>query len=422
MTRRTARLVLSFAIALGAVMGWCLGSLRPHVFGANAQVYYYAAEAAIAGEPFYGVTPPGFPTFEYLYPPITIVAFYPVAVFPGWEPGYVLLSIGSIALAVAAGWLLYRFIEAHGRDLSTVDYALVIGFLAVSVHSVPTLVYGNVNVALAAGVVIGFVALERDRPIDAGVAFGLVALVKAFSAAIGLWLLRLRAWRSIAAATAVGLGGLLTGLVGFGVDATERYLWGVLLAGDRRAEFVGGLDPNAPYVTVRRPLSVLLPGASPTVLTIAAAIVLLPCLAILLWRVDSPLDRLFGAFAVVASMLAFFPSYFLYLVLLAFPLVALLYLFPRSVGRRIFLAGALVFSIAVTRSTFETVLVASPLEPALVVLTPALTIGTPPLYGISLMIAGCVHYRFVSLRRGVDLDSDSDAVTDTDADLDTDTD
>lgn len=396
--RDGAWLALGSGVVLGLLSLSGLAAERSHMLAINLEVYYHAGEAVLSGGDLYAVTPPDHPAYRYLYPPVVVVAFLPLAVLPSWQAAYAAFTVVSVAAGLAGAAVLWRFVERHGRPLSTAERALVALFVTASVHTVPTLFYGNVNLLLAALLAVGFVHLDRGREAPAGAAFGLVALVKVFPAALGAWLVRRRAWRAVAAATAAGGGLLVAGVPVFGVGTHRDYVTEALLPRMRSDAFVGGLDPSAPYITVRRPLSVLFPSLDPAVLSVLAAAVLAPVVLYLYTGGEGPVDRLVAVHGTVSAVLVFFPSYFVYYVYLYFPLVPLLFLLEDRAARRLFVAGAVVANLAVTLESMVEA-IRSPLLPpgveaALVgVATPLFTFATPPLWGMALMLAGCVVHR-----------------------------
>ncbi|APW97271.1 hypothetical protein CHINAEXTREME_05560 [Halobiforma lacisalsi AJ5] len=397
-----ARAVLASGILLGVVMLAVLLTDRRHMLAANFEVYRVAAETALAGGNFYDVAPERFPEFYYLYPPITIVPFLPFAAVGRWS-GFLVHTALEIALALSLAALIARWIERH-RPLAALDRALIAGFVVASIHSVPSLVYGQVNLRMALSVGVGLFLLERAVADDdsrlegvAGVALGAAALLKVFPAAVGVWLLRLRAWRAVGAATATGLGGLALGAVAFGLDRTRTFFFEALLPRSDGEAFVGGLDPVAPYVTVRRPLSVLV-DLEPTALSAVAAIgLLVPLGFVYAGPLETPVDRLVAAHATVLAVFVFFPSFPLYYVIAFATLLPLLYLLEDPAVRGLFLGGAGLANLAITAGTLEDVAAATPPavgEPLLAIGTPILTLATPMLVGCLLMLAGCILYRF----------------------------
>ncbi|NHN49757.1 DUF2029 domain-containing protein [Halostella sp. JP-L12] len=369
---------------------------RADWFAMNFKVYYHAAEAAMAGGDFYAATPPDWPAYRYLYPPVSILAFYPFALPETWVPGYAVHTLLAAAAAVAGGVLLCRYVERAGRSLSRVDYALVAGFLLLSIHSAPTLFYGNVNVHLAALTVLGFVALDRDREALAGAAIALVAFFKVFPALFGVWFLRRRAWRAVGSALATGGGLLALGVPLYGVETTRTYVTEALLPRNRADQFAGGLDPNSAYLTLRRPLSVLFPEMDPTLLVALPFVLLAPVVAYLYTGVEDRTDRLVAVHGTVTATLLVLPSYFIYYVYLFFPLVALLYLMDASRARTLFVAGAAVANLSFTLNNAENVVRLLPevVRPTLfAAVRPTFTLASPIEYGMALMLGACVLHR-----------------------------
>ena len=393
--RRSARLVLAVGVLLGVQSVLYLSILEPGRLGMDFKVYHVAAEHALRGESFYGVAPADHGDLFYVYPPITILAFLPFAALDGWLPGLLALTALKVALGLGTALLLIRYTERKGVPLGRLDRALIGGYVLASFHAVPSMFYGEVNLALGFLLTAGFVLLDDGRETPAGVAFGLVAFVKVFPALLGVWLLRVRATRAVAAAVATGGGLFALGVPLFGVDTTRAYVREAILPRLSAERFAGGLDPNAYVVTVRRPLSVLFPDLDPALLTLGALLVLGPPVAYLYLDVDGEVDRLSAICGTVVATLLFFPSLFIYLLFLAFPLVPLLYLVEDGPGRTVFVAGAMLSNFAYTLGSVERFLAAVPLPAAardavLAVAAPVLTFGTPLLYGTLLLLAGCV--------------------------------
>lgn len=397
-TYNGARLVLVLGLLLGAFAALYTFLALPNRLGIDFQVYYVAAEASLAGENFYTVAPPDHPEFYYLYPPLTVVLFYPFTAFSGWVPAFVVFTALKLVAGSAVALLLIRITEASEMTLARFDRVLIGAYVLLSIHSIPSLLYGQVNLYLVLALVLGFYWLDRNRGTAAGVAFAAAAFVKMFPAAIGVWLLRRRSVRAIVAATATGIGLWLLSVATFGVDAHRVYLTEALLPRMDSDLFVGGLDSGLPYVTIRRPISVALPGLDPAWLTPIAFFLLAPVVAYLYTDVQNRTDRLVAIHGTLTAILLFFPSFFVYVVILYPTLVPLLYRLEHQPARRLFLSGAAVASFAFTLQSVENAvsLVPAPASVTgafLAVLEPLLTFGTPPLYGSVLMLAGCVAYR-----------------------------
>ncbi|WP_135535281.1 glycosyltransferase family 87 protein [Halostella pelagica] len=391
-----AWVVLATGILFGVRTVYLMRQGRADWLALNYKVYYYAAEASMAGDPFYDVTPPGWPAYKYLYPPVSILAFYPFALSGSWVPGFAVHTAIAVATGVGGAVLLCRYVERAGQSLSRLDYGLVAGFLVLSIHSVPSVFYGNVNVQLAALTVVGFVALDADRELVSGVAFALAAFIKVFPALFGVWFLRRRSWRAVGAALSTGVGLLALGIPLFGVETTRTYFDEALLPRNRADTFVGGLDPNAAYITLRRPLSVAFPDIDPTVLVVVPFLLLAPVVLYLYTSLNDRTDRLVAVHGTVTATLLALPSYFIYYVYLIFPLVALLYLMETGPARKLFVAGAVLANFSFTLNNAENVVRLLPemVRPTLfAVVRPVLTLSTPIEYGMVLMLGACVVHR-----------------------------
>ena len=401
---------------------------RSHMLGANFEVYRVAAETALGGGNFYDVAPERFPEFYYLYPPITIVPFLPFAGVGLWS-GFLIHTVMEVGLGLLLAWVIVRWIERY-RNLAALDYALIAGFVVASIHTVPSLVYGQVNLRMALLVGLGLWLLERSIDADAGspgvtsrsttsletgskagpgtrstarletlagVALAGAALLKVFPAAIGVWLLGLRAWRALAGAVVTGVTGLAVGALLFGVDRTWAFFLDALLGRTDDAVFAGGLDPLASYVTVRRPLSFLVPGLEPTLLWLFAAVVLAPPLFYVYTDLETPVDRLVAAHATVLAVLVYFPSYPLYYPIVFATLVPAVYLVADPLPRRLLVAGGVLANVVVLGPTFASIVdlappaIGGPLE---TVGFAVLSVASPVLVGCLVGLAGCVCHRY----------------------------
>lgn len=382
-------------------------SLSPPSFGGvddrrNYDVYHYAAEAYLAGEDFYATVPPDLPEmFTFLYPPITILGFVP---FTYLEPaqGYVVFTALTLVACAAATAAIVSYVEEWFLTLGWVDVAAIWLFFVASTHATGTINFGNVNLLLAAGIVFGFVALERGREFAAGACFGAVALVKVFPALVGLYLLRVRSWRAIGGAVAVGGGGLLASVVVFDVATLRRFFVDVLFERSELDQFVGGYPPDETYyVTIQRPLSHVLwevwPNAPEHALPVLAAAVLAPILAYCYLDLETQTDRLVAVHATLTATVIFMPALRWYLALLFFSWVALLYVWHDSPLLLPFAAGGIVAGITSSPETMLDRVEGYP-APFDVLLEPLYAVGTLQLYGLALMLAACVLYKW---NRGV---------------------
>ncbi|MGB9963901.1 glycosyltransferase family 87 protein [Halobacterium hubeiense] len=401
---RAPRLVL-LASVLAGVANTALFPLRnPEQVALATDVYYYSARAALRGADFYAVNPIGQTGFRY--PPAVVLAFAPHAALGDPLLAFAFQTLLNLAALAGLAAIVVRTVEratferaAHGstarsgRGLATLDRAL----LAAAVFLVgPTglnLVMGQVNPLLALGLAGGAVLLERDRRRASGAAFGLVALVKLFPALVGVWLLRRRAWRAVAAATATGIAGLAAGALVFGPATSVAYVTETLAGEAAVASFAGGPDPTAPFVTIRRQLAVLAPGLGSTWLLPVGAVVLAPVFAGVNRVVADLRSRLVALQGTLLATLLLLPLEPFYVVLVLFPLLPLLYVLDAGWPRRLVLAGAILLLIPVTWASVTTMTAVLPVGLAAVVRDAARALFSfvlPPTIGSYLVLAGCL--------------------------------
>ena len=401
-SKRTVWSVMAFAVLWGYAAydrnfnpDWVEWTWNPGSnLGANVRTYRYAAKLAREGQSFYGVAPPELGDWAvYLYPPITVTAYYP---FTGidWQVGYwVVVALNVLAgLAVAAA--IVRFVDRRAYRLGWLDVALITGVVLLSPFTFGTIYYGNINLLVALAFVVGFLALDDHQGVVAGPAFGLAALFKLFPALVGAWLLKRRSWRAVASATAVGVGGILAGVVAYGTEPTVTFFSDVVFDRAETAAFVGGYPADATfYVTLQRPLSHvvwgLFPNAPPEVLTPLAALVGAGILLALYVDVQTLQGRLIAVFATLVVTVTLVPALQWYLVLFFFPMIPLWYVWEGP-GRLLFLAGsAVMFANEYPGSLVEAVREFGLPHLLEVLLVDVFTFATVPLYGIAIMLLAC---------------------------------
>jgi hypothetical protein len=374
---------------------WAVGSMESADYmGVNYRVYHVVAEHALSGEWFYGISPPGTAeAYRYLYPPVSVIVFYPFTVFD-WTTGYLVMTLLSLFAGAVGTVLTVKYVEDLGCLLGWFDIALVFSLFTLSIHVAATVYYGNVNILLGVSFAVGFWALTNERDTLAGPAFAIPALFKLFPALVGVWLLRDRRWRATAVAIATGLAGLIAGILIFDAEVTVHYFTHVLGERGGTDAFVGGypVDSNY-YVTVQRPLSHLIWGLWPTapyaVLPLSSVAVCTGVVGYFYRDISTEHRRLMAIFVTVVVALVIVPSFRLYAPLLFVPLVALLYSWrgPQH-DRLLFVFGCLLFAVP-TRPEYVVDAAAALPRPFADVLTTLGTIATVQLYAFALMLAGC---------------------------------
>lgn len=395
---RSTRLVLLAGILAGFGNFVVTPLVSPGQVMLASNVYLHAAEALLSGGNLYETTPPDLPQASFLYPPIVVLVFLPHALLGGVFAAFAIQTLLNVASAVGIAVVAGRALQRRNVALATRDWLLLGGFALASAHSAITVINGQVTLWLAFGVAVGFDALERDREALAGAAFGAAALIKVFPAALGLWLLRQRAWRGVAAALVTGLGGLLLGALVLGPDLTVTYFEDVLLARYQEETFDGRPDPAVSSGGVHRQLAAILGVGSPLTAVLAFAIVG-PLVGALYRRLDTDERRLAAMVGTVAGILLFFPLQPLYFPLLAFPLLVLLYLLAPGLPRRVLLAGTLVSFVRTDLSFIEGTVTAVGLpagvEGTVLGLAESFFVFIqPPTVGLWLLLGACllVHY------------------------------
>jgi len=395
--KQRVRAVLLYGIVVGIVALLYLLTVSNVDVGAAFRAYHYAASASLAGEPFYGISAPGFDS-TFIYPPVTILFFYPFALIENWRLSFAVMTILNIVLSVGIARYLIWFIEAKGMELPTEDRALIVAYGLLSILTVQVYLQGQVNVFLALAIIYGFVRLDRGDDQSAGFLFALAATFKYFPALFGLYLLKRRAYRAVGTAILTGCSLLAFGYLVFGQTVYENYLHNVLSS---RYIFSSGLSPTVNLVTLWRPLSYAFPQGEPVVYLLISAVLVAPVLVYVYTRATTEREELFAILATVIAVIVVLPSKFPYLVILHFPLVPLLYLVDDHVVHRILLAGTFVVSLVFNLEHIRAVLgILVPSEQLrsllLAVVEPLLTVATPPLYGLAILLFACVVYTYRS--------------------------
>lgn len=388
---RSARL----ALLVGILSGLSTVVFAPFVSPAQvmlaSDVYYYAADALLAGGDIYEVTPPDRPGFGYIYPPVVILTFVPHALLGSPLAAFLLQTVLNLSFAVGIAVVCWRALARRGVALTRLDGVLLCGFAAFSSYSAITVVNGQVTIWLACCVTVGLDALDRDQQHLAGTAFALAALVKLFPAALGVWLLRNRAYRGVATAIGTGVAGVVAGVLLFGPDLSVTFVTDVVV--DRYDGFDGLSEPTQTRGGAQRQVAALT-GLGPPYVTPIAGAILAPILGSLYLDIDGENRRQAAILGTLLVTLLFLPLQRLYMPLFVFPLVLLLYRLPAGRARTVLLMGTVVSFGRLEFGLIEELLTS--VVPATVD-TPVVSIaervfGTilPPTLGMWLLLAGCL--------------------------------
>jgi len=386
--RRTRTRFVLFAGIVGGVLAAVFYALfRPSPL-LTFEVFYFRAEDLMAGRPIYEDGK------GFYYTPVVLLFFYPFVRLFEYQMAVQAFRLLSVVWVVGYAALVARFVGTIA-DVSRVDRLLVAGFVAGTVYPVTVIAIANTGILFGSLLGIGFVLLERDRA-SGGAAWALASLFKGFPALWGLYLLRVKRFRAVAAAVATGLGGTLLGIALFGVDRYWRFFTFAPSNRNRVSRFAGGNSPDNEAVTPVRPLAQLFPNVDPTVWTpvIVVVVVALTAAAYYLLSTDDLTDRATLLLAtVVAITLALPTSQDLDVYLVYAPLVVLLFVERDRTVHAIYAVGTLCLAYNVGRGEVRSVTAAIDRglsETVMVVAEPVLAFASMPLYGLVLLYAGCL--------------------------------
>lgn len=129
-----------------------------------------------------------------VYPPQAALLFMP---FTGWsyQTALLLWNVVTIALYGVIVWSAWRRVSGQ---LS--DRGLIIAAAAAFPPFWSLIVYGQITIVILAAFWLGWLALERERPYIAGLAFGLLALKPQFGIPLAAIVLACGEWRMFAGA------------------------------------------------------------------------------------------------------------------------------------------------------------------------------------------------------------------------------
>lgn len=392
--RTSTRAVLAIGIAVGIVSLLFMWLTAPEQVRLASDVYLRAGEALLAGENIYAVSPSRLDDYYYLYPPVVTLVFVPHALVGSSLVAFGIQTALNVAASVGIATVIYRALSRRGVEVERLDFGLLVGFCLLSAYASIPLINGQVTHWLAFAFAVGFDALDRRQESLAGAAFAGAALVKVFPAAIGLWLLRRRAWRAVGVAVLTGVGGLLLGALLFGPDLTVAYFSDVLVGRYTGSSFDGMPQTTRNADGIRRQLAALT-GIGRPWRTVVAAAILAPFLAILYKRTDTDARRQAAGLGTVVVTLLFLPLQPMYSLLFVFPLCILLYRLPKGRHRTTLVAGVLLSYLAVGFEEFVIAVEVVPLPERITTLLlgvadPVFTVILPPTVGLWLLLVACV--------------------------------
>ena len=190
-----------------------------HLF--DLTVYRGGVRWWLDGRPLYDYHKPH-SRYGFTYPPFAVVLMTPLAVVPQAVAAVVVVG-GSAALVTAGvGWLVAPVARRAGwTPWFAVCLTVPVAFLLEPIRE--TLGFGQVNVLIAALVLVDLIGLRRGRR-WAGVGIGLATAVKLTPGIFVLYLLLTRRWRAAGTAAATSLAVTLAAAV-IAPGSSRRY-WG----------------------------------------------------------------------------------------------------------------------------------------------------------------------------------------------------
>ncbi|QGN56691.1 glycosyltransferase 87 family protein [Nostocoides sp. HKS02] len=214
----SSRLLAAIGLVLVATALWVRWWDVPWS-GLDLRVYLAGARAVVAGQNLYavGVSDGHGGILQFSYPPFAALAFVPL----GWTGGAAAatLTVASLASYAVMGVLCARSLGWGARRVAIL---LAVGVVLEPVQR--TLLYGQVNLILAAMVLLDLFAVPRSRR---GLLIGVAAGIKLTPAIFVVYYLLRRQW---AAAGRVGASFVATVVVGWLVlpaDSARFWLHGL---------------------------------------------------------------------------------------------------------------------------------------------------------------------------------------------------
>lgn len=394
-SRRAVRTVLAFGVLVGSLVPayfWLLADTTPLAWDFRA--YHHAATLALDSRPFVGVSPP-VGGGEWVYPPVTVVAFYAYT-FVSWSTAYLAHAAASVIAGLACARLVLDDLRERGIPIQRTDSVLVYAFFTLSTYPMVVLGQGQLGLFILLALLGVYRALRADRQRTAGGLLAVASAFKLFPLFVLVWFARRRTWRAVAWCVGTLSALSAAGVALFGWSLHREYVQFIVFERSRVDELAAGMSPNVSALTLQRPLAALLPDAEPVVYTVLAVVLLLPVLGVLYTQVGTGRDRAVAYLGTLVVMLLVSPASNVHHVLYVYvPLVALLYTVHDPVVRACFLTGtALVLAPvqpAILADVFGALGAPASLTAAVVTASHAvLSVGSLALYGLLVILGGCV--------------------------------
>jgi hypothetical protein len=156
----------------------------------------------------------------FVYPPVLLWLDVPLSVF-GHDVAQILFTMLSVAAVFASLWIL------------DVTDRRVFACVLLSFPTLQALVFGNPTILLLP--ILALAWTQRDRPVTAGVAVGLIVALKPLLFPLGLWLLFQRRFKALAVAIAFAVTALAATWAAISFDGLADYPEVVRLIGETSA-------------------------------------------------------------------------------------------------------------------------------------------------------------------------------------------
>lgn len=239
--------------------------------------------------------------------PQVALAFAPLATFR-YLTAFAIWTAISVALYGLVCWMLWRRCPAlHAYRAQVVACAVACPALYA------TVLHGQLSPVALLCVTLGLIALQADRRIIAGIAFGCLAFKPHWVAGAGAIFFFAREWRVVMAVGVSAVAQFAVAWLALGSTVMADYFTKVVLAMPRIEQF---LEPRASN-TLKGFLTLLVPVPSFAAALYVAAALLTLGVTVHLWRKDAPFEL--RASAVLIAMMLISPHAFEYDLLLLVP-------------------------------------------------------------------------------------------------------
>lgn len=387
------RSTLGLMVTTG-VLGSIYLLLYSSSIGIDFAIFYYSAINGFAGDPFILTRPVDWGGGPYIFPPISIVYFYLYS-FVEFNTAFLIHTLINAILSLGIGTLTIRFLTMNGIEIDRIDLVLLYAVFFVSVPILTSFSLGQVNHHILLALTVMFLGLEQNDELTSGVSLGLATAFKGWPALTGLYLIRERAIKTIVFSVATAGTLTIMGAFLFGIDTTIQYF--IAVTEFRKAAFVGGLSPNSPLVTLRRPISMIFPYINPDWYTIIAVACVLPFLGYVYFvsSTDQITHRLATFLGTIVAVIFVIQSTNYYVVFTYFPLVSLLYLSEDHLALLLYCLGGVLIQFLVTPAMIASILNGLPLSSGTIQILLELVIGafsivSIPLVGLLCLFLGCI--------------------------------